>query len=104
VAFTRVPLASLPWTQGSHPLERKKIGGHPSLALLEFAPGFSDPGWCRRGHVIYVLSGVLTFELETGLVQLAEGESCVIDTGTVHRAHNHGTEPLVAFISSDVQS
>ncbi|MGE4056466.1 MAG: cupin domain-containing protein [Vicinamibacterales bacterium] len=102
MAFTRVPLAALPWTQGGHPLERKKGGAHPSLALLEFQPGFADPNWCRRGHIIYVISGVLTFELETGLVQVTEGESCVIDAGTPHRAQNHGDEAVVAFVASEV--
>jgi len=91
----------LPWTQGGHPLERKKVGGPPSLALLEFQPGFADPDWCRRAHIVYVISGVLTFELETGLVQIAEGEGGVIDAGTPHRAQNHGDETVVAFIASD---
>ncbi len=103
MAFTRVPLGALPWTQGGHPLERKKVGGHLSLALLEFQPGFADPNWCRRAHIIYVISGVLTFELETGLVQVTEGESCVIDPDTPHRAQNHGDEVVVAFIASDAK-
>ena len=97
----RVPLSSLPWSSGGHPLERKKIGSHSSLALLEFAPGFSDLNWCLRSHVVYVISGVLTFELDTGLVQVGAGESCVIDAGTAHRAQNHGEETIVAFVASD---
>ena len=101
MSCTRVPLASLPWASGGHPLERKKTGGHPAITLLEFAPGFDDSNWCRRAHAIYVLNGVLTFELESGLVQIAEGESCVIDAGTAHRAQNHGDEMVVAFVYSD---
>lgn len=104
MACTRVPLDALPWVPGGHPLERKKVGALPGVALLEFAPGFADPNWCRRAHVVYVLSGVLTFELETGLVQIAAGESCVLDAGTAHRAGNSGAEPAVMFIASDLEA
>ncbi len=104
VACTRVPLAVLSWAQGAHPLERKKVGTLPNVALLEFAPGFEDPNWCRRAHVLYVLSGVLTFELETGLVQIAEGESCVIDAGTAHRAQNQGEEPVLLFVCAPTRA
>lgn len=102
MACTRLPLSSLPWTQGGHPLERKKVGGHPAITLLEFGPGFSDPSWCQRAHVVYVLSGALTFELESGLVLLSAGECCVLDAGTAHRAQNHGDEAVVAFVASDL--
>lgn len=70
------------------------------MVLLEFAPAFEDPHWCRRGHVLYVLNGALTFELDTGLVQVSEGESCVIDPGTAHRARNEGESPVRVFIHS----
>ena len=102
MACTRLPLSSLPWIQGGHPLERKKVGGHPAITVLEFAPGFSDPNWCLRAHVVYVLSGALTFELESGLVLLNEGECGVLDAGTAHRAQNHGAETVVAFVASDL--
>jgi quercetin dioxygenase-like cupin family protein len=100
VACSRVPLESLPWSQGAHPLERKKVGGVLNVALLEFAPGFDDRNWCRRGHALYVLSGALTFEVDAGIVQVAEGESCVIDAGTAHRARNDGHQPVRVFIYS----
>ena len=104
IPFTRIPFPSLPFTQGGHPLERKKTGTHPSVILLEFAPGFADPNWCRRAHIVYVLQGRLTFEFEHGAESFDAGESCVIETGTPHRARNDGPDTLLAFVVSDMQA
>ena len=102
MAFTRIPFPSLPFTQGGHPLERKKTGAHSSVAVLEFASGFADPNWCRRAHIVYVVQGRLTFEFEGGEESFGPGESCVIEAGTAHRARNDGPETVLTFIASDV--
>jgi quercetin dioxygenase-like cupin family protein len=104
VSLLVVPFASLPYVQGGHPLERKKTGAHPAVTVLEFAPGFADPNWCRRAHIVYVLQGVLTFELERGGEAVAAGNSCVIEAGTAHRARNDGPDPVVAFVASDLSA
>jgi mannose-6-phosphate isomerase-like protein (cupin superfamily) len=103
VTCTRVAFPALPWTQGNHPLERKKVGAGRPVALLEFAPGFADPNWCERSHVIYVCSGALEIELRDRVERFAAGECCVIDAGTPHRASNPGTEPVTAFIASEIE-
>jgi quercetin dioxygenase-like cupin family protein len=103
LACIKIPFSSLPFTQGGHPFERKKTGSEPSVSLLEFRPGFADPNWCRRAHVIYVLRGALTLELEGVSETVAEGEGCVLDAGTAHRARNDGAEPVLAFIASDLK-
>jgi quercetin dioxygenase-like cupin family protein len=93
----------LPFVRGNHPLERKKALAGAPVALLEFGAGFSDPDWCRRAHVIYVLRGALTLELEDRQETIAAGESCVLDAGTAHRARNAGSEPVLAFVASDLE-
>lgn len=98
--FTRLPFVSLDWTPGAHPLERKKLVAGQSAALLEFAPGFADPNWCERGHVIYVIKGVLGLTFENGSEELAAGEGCVIEAQTRHRARNPGGVPVRLFIVS----
>lgn len=103
MACTRIAFPDLAWTAGGHPLERKKLAADRPLALLEFAPGFADPNWCERSHVILVLSGALELELRTGTERLARGECCVIDRGTAHRARNPGSEPVVLFLASEVE-
>lgn len=100
MAFRKGALEAQAWTQGGHPLERKKVAGDTLPILIEFQPGFVDPNLCVRGHVIYVLRGALGLELESGRERIQAGECCVIDTGTSHRAFNDGPEPVVLFIAS----
>lgn len=99
MAFEHVPLKSLPWSQGAHPLERKKSWPDRGFTLLEFAPGFEDPSVCRNGHAVYVLRGSLTLELEDDVVErIEQGEACFIDPGTAHRARNEGGEKLLLVV------
>jgi quercetin dioxygenase-like cupin family protein len=102
MACTTVALSSLAWTAGTHPLERKKTGGIGMPILIEFAPGFRDPETCTRGHVIYVLRGVLGLELDGERRQfVGTGDCCVLDEGTAHRAFTEGSEAVELFIVSD---
>jgi mannose-6-phosphate isomerase-like protein (cupin superfamily) len=71
--------------------------------LLEFAPGFADPNWCERSHVIYVLSGTLEIELRDRVERFVAGECCVLDGSSAHRARNPGSEPVTAFIASEIE-
>lgn len=102
VSSVRFEFASMPFEQGGHPLEQKKVCGERPAALLRFAPGFADPNWCVRAHVIYVLSGTLELELHDRRELITAGNGCWLDAGTAHRAGNPGSEPVVAFIVSDV--
>jgi mannose-6-phosphate isomerase-like protein (cupin superfamily) len=94
---------ALPWTEGAHPLERKKASAERPMLLIELAPGFVDPNTCLRSHVIYVLSGALSLELDDRLEHVGEGQACWLDAGTTHRARNDGQIPVVAFIASDME-
>jgi hypothetical protein len=99
MAFERIPLNFLPWTAGSHPLERKKSWPSRGLTLLEFAPGFEDPNVCFNGHAIYVLEGSLALELDGGVIERVEpGEACFLDRGTAHRACNAGNNRLILLV------
>src|SRR5438105_883433 len=89
---------SAPFAPGAHPLERKKA--HGAVALLEFAPGFEDPSWCARDHVIYVLEGELTVELEGGRRTVSAGDACVLRGAERHRAANAGPLPCRLFVVS----
>lgn len=102
MACTRIDFPALRWARGAHPLERKKVCPDRPIVLLEFAPGFADPEWCERSHLIFVVSGVLEFELGSGVERFAAGQSCVIDAGTSHRARNGGDECVVAFVASEI--
>jgi mannose-6-phosphate isomerase-like protein (cupin superfamily) len=105
MAVTRIPLATMDWTQSpTHPLERKKVASGRSLALLRFEPGFADPNACDRSHVLYVLQGALELQLADRVERIAAGEACWVDRGSTHRARNPGGEPAVVLIISDVST
>ncbi|OFV87215.1 MAG: hypothetical protein A3J75_01740 [Acidobacteria bacterium RBG_16_68_9] len=104
MSFVRLPFTSAGWTTGAHPLERKNLAGDPSVALIEFAPGFEDPTWCARGHVIYVLDGTLELALDDRAERVQAGDGCVIAPNTRHRARNPGGEPVRLFVMSPEHS
>jgi len=104
MACTRIAFGSVDWTPGAHPLERKKIGREGLPILIEFRPGFSDPGVCTRGHILFVLSGALGLELTDRREVVRAGECCVIDAGTPHRAFTEGDQSVEIFIASDDRS
>jgi quercetin dioxygenase-like cupin family protein len=100
VGFHRLDFDAMPWTPGTHPLERKKVALANGAALIEFAPGFVDPQLCKRGHVIYVLRGCLGLELGAETQIVFPGNCCILDSGTPHRAFTHGEVPVALFIVS----
>ncbi len=97
---TRIPLAEMPWIGGGHPLERKKTDPEHGVTLIEFAPGFVDPEWCQKGHVLLVLEGVLELDLGTAVERFGAGDAASIDPGTKHRAKNPGSAPVRLFVVS----
>jgi quercetin dioxygenase-like cupin family protein len=105
MAVTRLPLGELPFSPSpTHPLEAKKVVPGFGAALLRFAPGFSDPNWCERSHVLYVLEGALELELPDRVERMEAGDACWVDRGSSHRARNPGAHDTIVFIVSDVVS
>jgi quercetin dioxygenase-like cupin family protein len=100
MSCTPLPFRSLDWAAGAHPLERKKLVDGQPVVLLEFAAGFEDPQWCRRGHIIYVLDGGLDLVLDERIEHLQAGDGCVLDRGTRHRATNPGDVPVRLLVVS----
>lgn len=93
-----IRFSSLPWEQGGHPFERKKTHPDHPVALLEFAPGFIDPNWCRNGHTGYVLSGSLLMDYGNESDLLHEGDAFWIEPGTPHQASNPAPGPVRLLI------
>jgi len=40
--------------------------GEMRVRMVEYSPGYLADHWCDRGHVLYVLNGVLETELRDG--------------------------------------
>lgn len=104
MGFSLAAFDALPWTQGGHPLEQKKVHGERPLGLLRFAPGFADPNWCPRSHILLVLEGSLQLEFERQTVTVQAGQACQIDAGTAHRASNPGAVEALVFIASEIEA
>jgi len=100
MSFARFPFPDLPWQAGNHPLEEKKLGETPGLALLRFAPGFRDPEICHGDHVLYVISGELKLCLDGEDVVLGAGEACTLGAPPPPRAENAGSEPVILLAVS----
>ena len=61
--------------------------GNVRVRMVEYSPGYVADHWCRRGHVLLVLEGQLTTEIEDGRrFVLSAGETYVVaDDDGAHR-------------------
>lgn len=99
MAYERIPFPEMEWRPGEvNPQERKKLAATGAARMLEFAPGFADPQWCRNGHIGLVLEGTLALEFERETLRLNPGDGFSIDPATPHRASNPGPAPTTLFI------
>jgi hypothetical protein len=103
MAFALIDFEQLPWTAGGHPLEQKKVDPISGAVILKFLPGFADPNWCPRSHLLYVLEGTLTLEFEQQALAVHKGQACRIDQGTQHRAANKTQQDVVLLAVSDIE-
>ena len=62
--------------------------GDVRVRLIRYTPGYVAGHWCKRGHVLFVLSGDLLTELETGeSFALRAGQSyAVADNASSHKS------------------
>jgi quercetin dioxygenase-like cupin family protein len=67
---------------------RTRQFGPIRVRKVEYSPGYRADHWCRKGHILLVLSGELVTELADGRVfTLRAGDSYqVADGGEAHRS------------------
>ena len=85
--WARVPATEHPSTTGTARWRTLEIGD-VRVRVVEYSPGYLADHWCQRGHILYVLEGELTTELEGGeTVTLRPGMSYeVADGQSSHRS------------------
>ncbi len=85
--WSRVPSTEHPGATGVAHWRTVEIG-NLRVRQVEYSPGYEADHWCRRGHVLLVLDGELTTELDDGtLVVLKPGMSYqVADEAGAHRS------------------
>ena len=65
--------------------------GDVRVRIVEYSPGYLADHWCSKGHILYVLQGVLHTQLEDGCkVTLPAGTSYQVADGA--EAHRSSTE------------
>lgn len=67
---------------------RTKEVGNLRIRMVEYSPNYLADHWCSRGHVLLVLEGELTTELQDGRsYQLRAGDSYQVENDHVpHRS------------------
>jgi quercetin dioxygenase-like cupin family protein len=67
---------------------RTREFGDIRVRVVEYSPGYRADHWCEKGHILYVLDGVLETELGDGrTVRLTAGKSYqVADGAEPHRS------------------
>lgn len=64
--------------------------GDLRIRMVDYSPGYLADHWCSRGHVLLVLDGELTTELDDGrTVSLTAGQSYQVSSGM--EAHRSST-------------
>jgi len=97
VHLTNIPFATVDWANVEptvHPGERgvahwrTQHAGDIRLRLVEYSAGYRADHWCAKGHILFVLDGVLDTELADGrTVRLTAGMSYqVADNSMPHRS------------------
>jgi len=90
---------SLQW-QCTLPGARFKVyrEGAKQLRLLEFSSEFVEPDWCEKGHVGFILEGVLEVDFMGCVVAYPQGSGIFIPPGaaTAHKARS--VTPLVRLV------
>jgi len=68
---------------------RTREFGGIRVRVVEYSPGYRADHWCEKGHILYVLDGVLETELGSGrTVKLTPGTSYqVADGAEPHRSY-----------------
>ena len=101
-----VPFHDVDWGRTKMLVARKPSPGGAasddvSVALTEYAPGWSHVGHRHEGQieVIYILSGRGEHEREDGTrVPLNPGDVLYVPAGSYHGNHNPNAEPLRAIV------
>jgi len=92
-----VPFMTTDWSQVPETVHAGDTGtahwrtlevGNIRVRMVRYSPGYAANHWCRRGHVLLVMEGELTTELEDGSVhQLTAGTSYqVANNAQAHRS------------------
>jgi mannose-6-phosphate isomerase-like protein (cupin superfamily) len=81
----------LPWEQVNDLVRQKKSEvDEKTVRLLELQDGFTEPQWCYKGHVGYVVKGSIQVEFESETQTFNSGDVVVLPSAVAHKAKSCG--------------
>ena len=87
----KVDFELLDW-QASLPGARFKVhrDGTRQIRLVEITSEFVEPQWCEKGHIGFVLSGILEIAFQGQAITYPEGSGIFIPSGpdSAHKARS----------------
>ena len=97
--WAEVPAAEYPGELGTASWRTLKFGSL-RVRLVDYSPNYLSDHWCKRGHIMFVVSGVLELELADGQVfRLTKGMSFeVSDQESTHRTRTGADVGATLFI------
>ena len=61
------------------------VRGGQRIRLVEFSEGFTEPDWCTRGHIGYVLDGQISIDFNSEAIDFNAGDGMFIPEGEESR-------------------
>lgn len=107
--ITEVPFTVIDWSKvepEEHAGERGNAiwkvfkKGNIRVRVVEYSPGYIADHWCKKGHVILVLEGEMTTELDDGR-KFVTSKGCSYQVADNDGAHRTFTETGVKLFIVD---
>jgi len=93
VNWSKMPATQIPGTSGSASVRGRQFGDFQAR-VIEYGPNYLGDHWCTKGHIIYVVAGLLTIEHQDGSdpAILSAGMTWYLadDEGPAHRVQTEG--------------
>lgn len=68
------------------------------LRLVEFTSEFVEPHWCEKGHIGYVVSGILEIDFRGQVIRYPEGSGILIPAGSASGHKARSVTPVVRLV------
>ncbi len=77
---------NLDWVSPSPGIRYKEyVRGEKRIRLVELSEGFAEKEWCIKGHIGYILEGILSIDFDGRLINFKTGDGLFIPAGNKHR-------------------
>jgi hypothetical protein len=77
-----ISFRDMPWENPARGVRCKAyIRGEQKLRMVEFSDVFTEKGWCKKGHIGYVLEGEINIDYGGRSVKYISGDGIFIPEG-----------------------